>query len=212
MAEPLTRSQWAAKQSSSRYYKPEYDRTGYSSYLAQQRPTLTKGASKAWKTAIAQYAPGGGFGEGVEAGLERGRVKSVSSGMQSLVSSGLAGTTMAAGLGKKFEEEVADPARARVESTRAQAISNLQAGYAGAQQRGYETAEDRALRQRLSSQQISSQEGMAGQQLQYGYDQMAMQNTMNQMRIQQQSQRKSTIGADGGNGKKSKITAGDGWY
>ncbi len=172
------------------------------------KPGLTKGARKSWKAALAQYAPGGGYGKGVEAGLERGRTKAVSSGMQSLVSSGLAGTTMAAGLGKKFEEEVADPARARVEETRAQAIANLQAGFAGAEQRGFETAEDRALR----SQQISSQEGMADERLQFGYENLAVQRAMNKMRIEQQSQRQSNVGADGENGKKSKFVAGDGWY
>ncbi|MCK5608888.1 hypothetical protein KAR91_43850 [Candidatus Pacearchaeota archaeon] len=92
--------------------------------------------------AKALYAPGGGFGKGVETGLERGRVKAMASGMQGLVSAGLAGTTMAGGLGKKYEEEVGAPTRARVEEQRAQALSGIemaqagmgfQAGQAGAQ-------------------------------------------------------------------------------
>ncbi len=120
---------------------------------APTKPSLSAEAKTAWEQAIAQYGPEGGYGKGVEAGLERGQVKATTSGMQSLVSAGLAGTTMAAGLGKKYEEEVAAPARARVESTRAQAISGLRAGMAGAIQRGYETSEDRALRERLAASQ-----------------------------------------------------------
>ena len=84
-------------------------------------------AMSALQRAMAYYAPGGGYGKGVEAGLERGRVKAVATGAQSLVSAGLAGTTTIAGLGKRYEEEVAMPARARVEETRAGAISGLEA-------------------------------------------------------------------------------------
>ncbi len=99
-------------------------------------------AGAALQRAKAQYAPGGGFGKGVEAGLERGRVKAMASGMQGLVGAGLAGTTMAGGLGLRYEEEVAAPVRAGVEERRAQAISGIetqeagmgfQAGQAGAQ-------------------------------------------------------------------------------
>ena len=99
---------------------------------------------KMWEEAIAHYAPGGGYGKGVEAGLERGRTKSLASGMQSLVSAGLSNTTQAAGLGKKYEEEVAAPTRAGVESQRAQAIASLKAGMAGAMQSGYESAANRS--------------------------------------------------------------------
>lgn len=116
---------------------------------------MAPGAKSAWETAIAQYAPGGGFGKGVEAGLERGRVKAIASGTQSMVSAGLAGTSMPAGLGKKYEEEVAAPARGRVESQRAQAIASLQAGYAQAQQGTSESAANRGLQERLA--QLSSQ-------------------------------------------------------
>ena len=129
-----------------------------SSSAPGKKQTLSKKARTAWEQAIAQYGPEGGYGKGVEAGLKRGGTQAVASGMQSLVSSGLASTTMAAGLGKKYEEEVAAPARARVEETRAAAIANLQAGLAGAEQRGFETAEDRALRERLANLQISSQQ------------------------------------------------------
>ncbi|KKN46593.1 hypothetical protein LCGC14_0671430 [marine sediment metagenome] len=104
--------------------------------------------------AKAQYQPGGGFGKGVEAGLERGRVKAVSAGMQNLVSAGLAGTTMAGGLGLRYEEEVAAPTRASLEGERARAISGIemqeagmgfQAGQAGLQ-RGFQAGESAASR------------------------------------------------------------------
>ena len=55
---------------------------------------------------IGRYKPGGGFGAGYEAQLGRAKTKDVASGAQSLVSSGLYGTTQTAGLGKKWEEEV----------------------------------------------------------------------------------------------------------
>ncbi len=106
---------------------------------------MTPTAMNLWKDAIAQYAPGGSFGKGVEASLARGRTKSVASGMQSLVASGLANTTQAAGLGKKFEEEVGAPTRLRVESQRAQAIAGLKSGYAQAYQGAFEREQGRYL-------------------------------------------------------------------
>jgi len=83
------------------------------------------------KRAKAQYTPGGGFGAGTEAALERGRVKAMASGMQGLISAGLAGTTMAGTLGKRYEEEVGVPTRARVEEQRAQALSGIEMAQAG---------------------------------------------------------------------------------
>jgi hypothetical protein len=71
------------------------------------------------------YQPGGAYGKGLEASLERGAQKSISSGTQAMVSAGLASTTMPAGLGKQYEEEVATPARANLESKRAQALSGI---------------------------------------------------------------------------------------
>ena len=155
---------------------------------------LPGAARTAWEQAIAQYGPEGGFGKGVEAGLERGRTKAVSSGMQSLVSAGLAGTTQAAGLGKRYEEEVAMPTRARVEETRAQAVAGLQAGLAGAEQRGYETAEDRALRERISTRQISAQRDISGGQAGLGYAQLRSRERLSaqQLALREQASRAKT--------------------
>ncbi len=118
--------------------------------------------STALEKAMAFYREGGGYGKGVEAGLERGRVKAVAGGMQGLVSAGLAGTTMMGGLGKKYEEEVAMPARARVEETRAQAISGLETLKAQIIQGATEAARTRALQTYLAKLQSSTQIGIAG--------------------------------------------------
>ncbi|KKL18495.1 hypothetical protein LCGC14_2474940, partial [marine sediment metagenome] len=64
---------------------------------------------------VEQYKPGGAFGTGFEAQLERQKTKTVAGQTQSLVSSGLYGTTQTAGLGKKWEEEVGAPARLKLE-------------------------------------------------------------------------------------------------
>ena len=79
------------------------------------------------------YAPGGGYATGIEAGLKRGRTKAVATGMQNLASAGLAGTSMAGGLGLKYEEDVAVPARERMETQRLGALSGLLQAEAGAE-------------------------------------------------------------------------------
>lgn len=110
-------------------------------------------ASSAMQKAIDYYQPGGGFGKGIEAGLERGRTKALASGAQGLISAGLGGTTMMAGLGKKFEEEVAMPTRERVEGARAQAISGLEMTKAQIVQGATESARASALQQYLAELQ-----------------------------------------------------------
>ncbi len=88
--------------------------------------------SQAYKTgrgyltkAAAQYASGGDYTKGIEAALARLSKKSVASGMSNLVSSGLAGTTMAGGLANKFAEETAAPALAQAESERAKGLADV---------------------------------------------------------------------------------------
>lgn len=72
---------------------------------------------------IGQYEPGGGFGQGVEARLERLKTQTMASGMQNLVASGLANTTMAANIGTAFAEDVAAPAMLQLEDLRTQRLS-----------------------------------------------------------------------------------------
>lgn len=91
-----------------------------------QMETETKQANKARENEIRQildeiigmYRPGGAFGQGTEAMLERSKTKDIASAQQSLVSSGLFNTTQTAGLGKKWEEEVGMPTRAKLEDVR----------------------------------------------------------------------------------------------
>ncbi len=75
---------------------------------------------------IERYKDEGTFLKGTEAQLERGRTKSVAQGMQALVSSGLASTTQAAGLGKKFEEEVGAPVRLQAQDIAQQRLSGAE--------------------------------------------------------------------------------------
>lgn len=114
-------------------------------------------AETSLQKAMAYYQPGGAYGAGVEAALGRGRTKAMATGMQSLVSAGLAGTTMAAGLGKKFEEEVGMPIRAGVEEARGQAISGLHALRAQIIQGATESARATALQTYLARLQASQQ-------------------------------------------------------
>ena len=133
---------------------PYYDPWKPNAPAATVSPKADTTARGAIQEAIAYYQPGGGFGKGVEAGLERGRVKAMASGMQHLVGAGLAGTTMAGGLGKKYEEEVGAPVRAGVEERRAQAISGIKMQQAGMQfqageaglQRGFQAGQAGAQR------------------------------------------------------------------
>ena len=80
---------------------------------------------------IKGWKKGGGFAKGAKAGLARARTKSMASGMQSLASSGLAGTTMAAGLGKKWEEEVGTPARLSIADIAGQRLMQARQAKAG---------------------------------------------------------------------------------
>ena len=132
--------------------------------------SMSPSARSAYEKALAHYKPGGGFGKGVEAGLERGRVKSTASGMQNLVSAGLAGTSMAAGLGKKYEEEVGAPTRARLEGARAEAMANIQMSMAGTEQRGYESAQDRQFQMQMQQRSLDAQ--------QQGYNTQLMASSM----------------------------------
>ena len=80
---------------------------------------------------IAMYSPGGSFGAGTEAEIESQKRQYLGSATQSLISSGLYGSTMTAGLPKKFEEEVGMPARAKLEDLRFQQLSNALGQKAG---------------------------------------------------------------------------------
>jgi len=127
--------------------------------------TITRGSSRgvnpqamsAIQKAMTYYKKGGGYGKGIEAQLGRAETKAVASGTQSLVSAGLGGTTMGAGLSKKFQEEVGMPMRARVEETRAQALSSLEMAKANIIQGATEADRSRGLQEYLARLQTMNQ-------------------------------------------------------
>lgn len=80
---------------------------------------------------IAGWKKGGGFVRGAEATLARTKKKDVASGMMSLSQSGLAGTTLSAGLPKRWEEEVGTPARLGIADIAGQRLMQAQQAKAG---------------------------------------------------------------------------------
>lgn len=80
---------------------------------------------------IGRYQPGGQYGQGAMALYEQGKQKAMAQAQQSLVSSGLTGTTVAAGLPMKYEQEVGTPFRLQLEERRMGALSEAQLGKAG---------------------------------------------------------------------------------
>ena len=64
---------------------------------------------------IKRYEPGGTFGRAALGQLEKQKVRDVGGEMQQMISSGLYGTTTAAGTGRRWEESVGAPARLKLE-------------------------------------------------------------------------------------------------
>ena len=79
------------------------------------------------------YAPEGDYMAGIEAQLGRGRTRTVAGGMQGLAAAGLASTSMAGGLARKYEEEVAAPTMAQATTRRLAALADLARTEAGFQ-------------------------------------------------------------------------------
>ena len=77
------------------------------------------------KAATDLYGTGQDFMKGVEASLSRLQTKTMSAGMQNLVSSGLAGTTMAGNLASAFAEETVAPALLQANAQRVQSLADL---------------------------------------------------------------------------------------
>lgn len=80
---------------------------------------------------IQRYQPGGTFGKGALAQLEKQKVRDVGAETQQMVSSGLYGTTTTAGLPSKWEAQVGAPARLRLEDIMMERLSQAQVGKAG---------------------------------------------------------------------------------
>lgn len=112
-----------------------------------------------WDEIIERYQPGGGYGEGALASYERGKTKAVGAGMQQLVSSGLANTTVAATIGKKYEEEVGTPFKLQLQDVQSQRLSEAQAGKAGFIERRTDAYPDAGLAAQLG-QQVGQAQGI----------------------------------------------------
>jgi len=108
-----------------------------------------------YQRAIERYGEGGTFGRGVEAQIERGREQSIAQGSQALASSGLFNTTIRAGLGKKYEEEVGQPARLKLEDLRMGRLTEAERGLAGLVERVEDVGPDQGLVAQLMSQASS---------------------------------------------------------
>jgi hypothetical protein len=80
---------------------------------------------------INRYRPGGAFEATSLQQLEKQKSREVARETQQLISSGLYGTTVTGGLGRKFEEEVGAPARLKLEDIMMQRLSQAQIGKAG---------------------------------------------------------------------------------
>ncbi len=111
---------------------------------------------------IERYRPGGEFGKGELALLEREKTKSLARTQSGMVSAGLAGTTVSAGAGQKWEEEVGMPAKLQLEDIRSQRLMESMRTKAGFAERESE----RERQERLIREQ---REFTAGESLQSLY-------------------------------------------
>lgn len=134
-------------------------RYGVSGASAEREAAVKKRETEArglYDEIIGMYQPGGAYGKGTEAMLERQKTKSIAQAQQGLVSSGLFGTTMTAGLPKKFEEEVGMPTRSKLEDLRYGALSQALTGKAGFLERIEDMPLDTGLIAQLTKQASSA--------------------------------------------------------
>ncbi|KKN59422.1 hypothetical protein LCGC14_0542570 [marine sediment metagenome] len=80
---------------------------------------------------INRYKPGGSFGRGYLSQLENQKVQDVGQESQQMISSGLYGTTTAAGAGQRWEANVGATARLKLEDVQMERLSQAQVGKAG---------------------------------------------------------------------------------
>jgi len=112
-------------------------------------------AQQLYGQVISQYEPGGGFGAGYEAQLERTKQKTMAEQQQQLISSGLYGTSITAGLGQKFEEEVGQPARLKLEDLRKSKYAQALQAKAGLVERREDIGPDYSTIAQLAQQAYS---------------------------------------------------------
>jgi hypothetical protein len=104
---------------------------------------------------IRRYQPGGVFEERGLAQLGKQKTADVGGEMQQLISSGLYGTTTTAGVGRRWEESVGEPARMTLEDVMMQRLSQAQVGKAGLLERVEDVGPDPDLYARLMAQAAS---------------------------------------------------------
>ena len=84
---------------------------------------------------ITRSQPGGAFEKAGLGEIEKAKTKGVGQETQQMISSGMYGTTTAAGIGRGWEADVGAPARLRLEDIMEQRLSTAQLGKAGAIER-----------------------------------------------------------------------------
>lgn len=109
---------------------------------------------------VSTYAPGGSYMQGQEAMLERTKKQTLAQGTQGLISSGLYGSTMTAGLPGRFEEEIGVPTRARLEDIRTDAYTKALSGKAGFIESITESVPDFGMMAQLTAQGQMPQQSM----------------------------------------------------
>lgn len=99
---------------------------------------------------VSRYSPGGSFQKRSLEQLEKQKGRTVGKQRQQLVSSGLYGTTTTAGLEKKWESEVGEPSRLRLEDVMMERLSQAQLGKAGFIERREDTYPDYGMMAQLA--------------------------------------------------------------
>jgi len=111
---------------------------------------------------ISTYQPEGGFLKGAEAELEREKGRTLAGQKQDLVSSGLFGTSVTAGLGQKWESEVGMPARLKLEDVRMGRLAESIGAKAGVLERREDVGPDYATIAAMSAQMASGPQRTGG--------------------------------------------------
>lgn len=101
---------------------------------------------------ISRYQPGGAFEKSTLQQLGEEKTRYIGKGTQDLISSGLFGTTVKAGLPGRFEKEVGAPTRLKLEDIQMQRLSGAQLDKAGLIERREDAYPDIGLMTQLMEQ------------------------------------------------------------
>jgi len=109
------------------------------------------------------YSPGGEFGKATEAMLARQKQQYLGRATQGLISSGLYGSTLTAGMPKRFEEEIGMPTRAKLEDIRLGQYTSALGQKAGFVERIEDVGPDLGLLAQLQAQASAKPEPSLGE-------------------------------------------------